>query len=308
MRRVELVRAARAVLQALRESRVHEALMEVGRGAPGEGARSALLGALREYTVRSTAFGPHERKVAQALDLAPLDDPAFWARAVGADEPAARAAAAQMAQSIRNTAAYLPKLLALLSNEALRRGAASSRGERSGDGLALLEVVVIENERQRSSPMRLITALESVWLLYDVAATMQGLPSSTLSVESCDAGSDKSFAFLGLEPVIAAVKQIVLSVWDRVVFYRGRQSDVRLEMIERSVPVLTELAKMKQTGALGPEQAELLRRGILSGVKKFLDAGCTIPEIEASSSHESRTLLAPSPRLLANPGDSPGLR
>lgn len=304
MRRAELVRAVRSVLHALRDSRVHEALAEVARGARGEQASFALLSALRGYTVRAAEFGPEERRVLQAMDLQALDDPAWWARVVGGGAeggPQAEAAAA-MATSIRSAGTYLPRLAGLLSTEALRRGAAAARQPPppSEDGLELLEVLVIETEGQRSSPMRLITALESVWLLYDAAATLLRLPSNTLGVAGCDSGSDKSFEFLGLAPVVASVKEILLSVWDRVVFYRGRPSEARVEMIERSVPVLNRIARMREAGEIGPEQAELLRRGIVAGVKKFLDAGCTIPEIEASASHEARDLLAPSPKLLAS--------
>jgi hypothetical protein len=303
MRRAELVRAVRTVLHALRDSRVHEALLEVGRGARGEQASYALLAALRAYTVQAAAFGPAERRVVQAMELQALDDPAWWARVVGGGEGGGpRAAeAATMAQSIRAAGTYLPRLAGLLSTEGLRRGAGAARRPTapSPDGLELLEVVVIEPDGQRSSPMRLITALEAVWLLYDAAATLLRLPSNTLSVAGCDAGSDTSFDFLGLAPVVATVKEILVSVWDRVVFYRGRPSEARVEMIERSVPILARIARMREAGEVGPEQAELLRRGIVAGVKKFLDAGCTIPEIEASATHQARDLLAPSPKLLA---------
>jgi hypothetical protein len=304
MRRVELIRAVRKVMAALKESRVYEALAEAGRAPGDERAKLALLAALRNYAVLSASFGAAEKTTARALELHHLDDPVWWARVVGGGgDGSAGAAATAMATSIRFAGANLPRLLALLSTEGLRRRAADPA--QPGDGKALLEVIVIESEdAERSNPVRLITALEGVWLLYDAAASMQKLPANTLSVAAMDSGSDKSFDFVGLAPAIKAVKDIVLSLWDRVVFYRGKQLEARFAMIERSLPVLERVAALRERGVIGPEEAEILRRKLLSGVKKFLEAGCTIPEIDDNEFERARALLAPSPKLLSNP-DSP---
>jgi hypothetical protein len=300
MRRVELIRAVRTVLAALKESRVHEALAQVARTPDDQHARGALLGALREYTVRSAGFGSGERQVAAALDLEPLDDPAWWATAVSGGAGEGGRPAAAMLQTIRTAGTSLPKLLNLLGNEAIQRSTAPPE-KQSADGMLHLEVIVIETELQRSSPVRLITALESIWLLYDAVAQMQRLPSNTLSVLSCDSGSDKAFYFLGLTPAIKGVRDVLMSVWDRVVFYRGRQAEARLAMIEKSLPALERIVSMRERELIGPEEAEILRRRVVAGVKKFLEAGCTLPEIESTDGARARALLTPSPKLLANP-------
>ncbi|MDB4948302.1 MAG: hypothetical protein JWM27_951 [Gemmatimonadetes bacterium] len=306
MRRVELIRAVRSVLSALKESRVHEALAQVARAPADPRASGALLAALRTYTVRSSAYGEGEQRVVDALDLAPLDDPAWWARVVSgpaADGGGAKAAAA-MLQTIRVAGASLPKLLNLLTNEAIRRQSAPA-DKQPADGMAHFQVIVIESERQRSSPVRLITALESVWLLYDAVASMQKLPANTLSVIACDSGGDKAFDFLGLAPAVKGVRDVLLSVWDRVVFYRGRPAEARLAMIEKSLPALDRIVSLRERSLIGPEEAELLRRRVVTGVKKFLEAGCTLPEIEDTDRDRARTLLTPSPKLLAGPRGAP---
>ena len=300
MRRVELIRAVRTVLAALKESRVHEALAQVAREPGQQTARHALLSALREYTVRSSAFGAGEKRVVEALDLAPLDDPAWWVTVVSGGAGEGGRPAAAMLQTIRLAGASLPKLLNLLSNEAIDRATAPAERQ-PADGMQQLEVIVIETGQQRSSPVRLITALEGVWLLYDAVAQMQKLAPNTLSVLSCDSGGDKAFYFLGLAPAIKGVRDILLSVWDRVVFYRGKQAEARLAMIERSLPALERIVALRERELIGPEEAELLRRRVVAGVKKFLEAGCTLPEIEDTDRDRARALLTPSPKLLANP-------
>lgn len=230
MRRIELIRAFRTVVGTLQQSHLREPLLNVLRARADGQAKYRLLAALREYTLRASQYGAAERRVARELDLRKLDDPAWWNRVMApAPDADARAPAevAEMARTLGSAVAYLPKLAALLENEALRRRAAPATPP-PADGLSHLEVLVIEGEGNGSTPARLNTALESVTLLYEAVATMQRLPLNTLSVIACDSGVDKSFDFLGRTPAIRAVKDVLLSVWDRVMVAKERQPEERL--------------------------------------------------------------------------------
>jgi hypothetical protein len=93
---------------------------------------------------------------------------------------------------------YLGKLTDLIKPDAIK-----SLEQRSNKSDEILSVIVIENENQHSKPERLSEALMSISLLYGVVADLEGINQNTLSVITCDSGSDKSFDFLGAAKAVA---------------------------------------------------------------------------------------------------------
>jgi hypothetical protein len=122
-----------------------------------------------------------------------------------------------------------------------------------------------------------------------------------LSVVGCDSGSDKTFELMGAAPVIDAVRDLIVSVWDRVVFYRALPAAQRYRQAAESLPVLDLVRERLDAGEMAPEQAELLRRRIVEGTGKFLVSGATIPELQERAYANPRTLMAPAPKLLSAP-------
>src|SRR5438874_445310 len=135
---------------------------------------------------------------------------------------------------------------------------------------------------------------------------MESVAENTLIVLACDSGSDKSFDLLGAAKVIAGVKELILSLWDRIVFYREAQIAQRLELVTASLPILEKLSHLQNSNAIAPEQAELLRRKVLDGVGQLIASGATIPEMGGRSHVDPRQLMAPEPKLLTSgAGHSP---
>jgi hypothetical protein len=170
-------------------------------------------------------------------------------------------------------------------------------------GKSVLSVIIIEQPKQYSTPERLTLILQAVSDLFAACSVLQGQPDSRLSVIGCDSGSDKSFDFLGAAKVIECVKEVILSLWDRIVFYRERKVENRLDLIAQSLPILDQINEMHQKGSLGAEQTEILRRQIVKACTDFVSTGALIPEISAKSFLEPRAILAPEPKLLSAPGE-----
>lgn len=299
MRKADLVNAAGQLSSALKESGVELPLVEVARlgyrrePVPGE-LLTRLLTALREYGIRASRFTRPSRALAETLGLAPLENADTWSLLIAAERRAQEAFT--YAERVRFATQHLPRVAGLLEQAGVPAVDAARR-----DGAALLTVQVIEAPRRFSTPTRLATLLESLDLLYSACATLAGAEPNGLSVIACDSGSDKTFELMGAPAVIAALRALLLSVWDRVVFHREVAVPQRYRLAAESLPVLHEVREQAKEGRISPEQAELLRRRIVEGTGRFLAAGATIPELRERAYANPRTLMAPAPRLLAPP-------
>jgi len=96
------------------------------------------------------------------------------------------------------------------------------------------------------------------------------------------------------------LRSLILDGWDKVVFYREKKIVEKGKAIASSLAIVEEINEKEKAGKISPEQAEILRREVISGFSKFLDAGATIPELEGRKTIEPRLLMAPSPKLIAN--------
>jgi len=117
-------------------------------------------------------------------------------------------------------------------------------------------------------------------------------------VAASDSGSDFSFDLLGNAKVIQQLKETLLSMWDRVVFYREFQASERMKLVGEALPLISDVNEMETSGKIGKEQAELLRRQISGNLDKFMQSGAIIPEMQERSHYEPRALLAPQPKYL----------
>ena len=185
----------------------------------------------------------------------------------------------------------------MLVPETIQQVNAASDKESPYSGKEILSVILIEG-RDLSRPARLVNVLESIELLFQSCAVLTETPSESVTVIACDSGSDKSFDFLGAAKVMEALKEVILSLWDRIVFYRELQIAERLELVAQSLPIMEKIGILEQEKRLGREQAELLRRDVLSGVTKFVESGATIPELEERAHFSPRLLLSPVQKLL----------
>ena len=108
---------------------------------------------------------------------------------------------------------------------------------------------------------------------------------------------------MGAASIIESLKEVLLKLWDKAVFFREIQTSNRLELIAQALPIIDRIGDLEVEKKLSPEQAELLRRKVADGAGKFLRVGATIPEMAAVSSHDPRRLMAPELKQLAAPAE-----
>lgn len=296
MRRTEIAEGAQQIIQAVKESGIDSAMDKMFEGRhtarPSDAPVAELLGALRQYSLYAHKYNGAAKRLAHILDLSNLENPKLWSELINLEN---QPVIYSSLRDLRFAIDYLPKIIEMVEPEP-----SDVIQHAINNGKSLLSVVIIEEDNRFSSPARLSNVLESVQLLYEACAIMNEMVPEGLSVVACDSGSDKSFDFLGVAKVIECVKEVILSLWDRVVFFRERKFSERIDLIAKSLPVIDRIGELEQDKKLGPEQAEILRRNIFEGVHKFTESGAIIPEIEERTHYNPRLLMSPIQKLLTS--------
>lgn len=249
-----------------------------------------------DYSLRAQRYSSAEQRILEVMGLKELQDPDWW-QALAQREPSL---SMSVLRAIRFTVEFLPYLAAMLERDYVDQTAAASK-ELIEQGFDTLSIVLVEDHGQRSTPDRLILALQGVSEIYQAIATIEGESHTDLSVVAIDSGSDKSFDFLGLAKVMVIFKETLIAIWDRRVFHRNVHVSMCVQNIAESLPIIAQIHQLKENGALSPEQAELLKRQMISGATKLLEVGAVSPEMELEAPSSPRALMRPEPKLLAAP-------
>lgn len=227
MRRVELEAATMEILSAIEKSKIYDALrdrIKTYRKSPDTKSEfpTELFGAIYRYAVEANNYSHAANDMADILDLSNLTYHEKWEGIAAIDDEGS--ALYSMLENIRFTTRYLPKFNRLIQQEFVEDISSKSENlPKEFQNKSLLSVILVEEKGMFSSPNRIIEIFEAISLLYESCATVLKTNSSDLIVLACDSGSDKAFDFLGLAKVVEQVKDIIISVWDRVVFYREKK-------------------------------------------------------------------------------------
>jgi|AraplaMF_Cvi_mLB_1032043.scaffolds.fasta_scaffold00044_18 hypothetical protein len=299
MRRETIIRASETILRDLNDSGIRAAVDQVV-GDRGGNKQKPSLASFQNYSIRTASHGDAEREIIDIFDLKALGEPDFWLSVITEEGPTP--SFYQVHSAVYRVFSFLPSVIKLLKQQRLE--AVRTSDPKAPDflrGKALLTVILPETEEQYSSPARLSFALDAIAGLYHVFATLNDLSDSDLSVISCDSGSDKSFDFTGMPQVIQGIRETIVAIWDRIVLHRHQQLRASIETIAQSLPVIERISHMESSGAIAPEQAEILRRKTVQACTKFLDAGAITIDLEVASDLSPRALMGPEQKLLAAP-------
>jgi hypothetical protein len=300
MRRMEIVEASQKIIDAINQSHIFEAFEKTLReGTPeGETFNAYLMSRLHEYSLLAKDYGPAAEKIAEILRLSSITDSNKWPDVVYTKE-GRPATIFVWNRYLYFAVNYLPLFLELIKPEYL--AAAQKRGDEVPDeykGKTLLTTILIEDSKHPPTIDRITDLLASVSSLYDTSTMLLKHPTVHLTMVGCDAGSEKTFEFLGATRVMEMVKEILLSLWDRIMFFRERQIAQRVELVAKSLPAINEIWAMENENKIGHEEAELLRVKLIDSVQKFITCGAVIPEMLERSTFDPHELMMPEPQLL----------
>lgn len=305
MLREEINDASKKIVAALVDSGVREALKNLRLAMRSDSLRqkySELLTAYGRYSALASEFGDNEKRISKALELDELLNAEFWSSVVSSQRIDAQLAQRLFAISNRVIFAieHFPLFLDTLQPDYIDPSE-DGKLETHHAGKALLRVTLPEKEYGLSIPGRITQMLDSINLMYSACAMLEDKKEDELVVAGCDSGSDKSFDFLGDANVVAAVKHILLSMWDRIVLMRTMDIAMRNRSIAQTLPINDTLEEMENSGDYEREYIAVLRNKLNKSVTMFAMCGATLPEFEQEKLHEPRNLLQPEVKLLAAP-------
>jgi hypothetical protein len=305
MRRLDIINAVIKIRQAVSDSKINEVIMAPLTGKDRYDPE-IIMESFQKFSNHFERFGDNEKRVLKIFGLDGIENPKLWAKIMTSEKTESREAARPFYRGMTFMQDYLHKIVDLLKQDHLeyvRHDNYISIDSPSKDNHAVITVILPEKDNESSHPNRLIKILESIGTFYSTISSLQDHKDNDLSVIAIDSGSDKSFDFLGAAKVVTAVKELVIELWDRVVFYREKKLNERIDLIAKSLPVIEKINSLEKGGKMEREQAEIFRRNILDGAKAFIECGAILPEFESHSSYNPRQLMAPEPKLLTMPDE-----
>jgi hypothetical protein len=308
MLRTEIVRGLSNLLAAVESSNVLDVVERVYRELTrqsGEVKITEVLEAYQKFLLAyNSEFTNAERQAMKILDVHEFAEAEWWSVVIGAASGGTKTQDAATAIGhplfrLRFVMDYLPNVIALLKRETdPDTRALQTEIYAGGNRPGHLILILPEEAGKFSSPIRVAGAIESIAILYEAFAELNVQSTTDLVINSCDSGMDKVFEFRGLNDLIEKVKELLLDLWDNVIYYREKRFSERLDLTAKNLPVLAEITALEEKNQLQKERAELLRRKFTSGATKFFETGSSIPEMTKFSNYIPRQLLSPKETLL----------
>lgn len=305
MRRDEIIRSTNTIIRDIRESGIFSMINRpIGelRGARSDGKTDTSwfnLAVFQDYSVRTSTYTDDQNAILSILELDNLSNPKFW-------EPAFRGGGADEFVAARNSVRFvldqLPKVVSLLERETDRISSGIDHGPLSDK--AIFSIYLPEEAGEHSSPERVLFAISSISDIYYAISQIHGHSVKDLVLLSCDSGSDKVFDFAGSGEMIREVKELVLGLWDRVVFHRHNQSMSNFAAIAATLPIIEEISKLESENKIDSETSGLLKHKLISASTKFLEAGTLTAEMDKQGHQSPRALMRPQPKLLLGPSQA----
>lgn len=310
MRRDELLGHTEILLEALESANIprlidesFQKLRNTSDSGFGDEERVKLLKALNWYSIIGNDFEPATVFLEQLFGLRELRDQSVWATLVSPEDSGeALRSIYTLQRRLSFATEYVPKIVELIQQDSTKNIDELKREYSDSEGDAeILRLILIHQQDRFSSPDRIVEALSSIDHLYEVYLELHALPLSSLAVISLDSGSDQSFDLLGIAKVIESIKDLIVELWDKIVFFNQRKNAEWLSQAVSTLSIIREIGELEEKGILQPEKAQILKDKASHAAEQFVNAGAYVPEIERRTHHNPRELLAPQPKLLVAP-------
>lgn len=301
MRRIQIAESVFTIINSIETSDLAKALSD-SRESFSPGRREApnidtrLLIALNHFNNSYMQFNEIELQIADIMSLNGIALPENWSALITPpDDPSELYKATNL---IRFALSHLPLIAKIIAPSYIKISTDAEFVIIKEENQEVFSVILYDNSTFPFTTDRFIALFSSLSSLYEVASSIQQTEVPPLLLQNCDSGNEKSFDFLGTAKTIQMVKEIILSMWDRIVFYREHKMSQRLELISQSLPIIDEIGQLREQEKISPEEAEILKRKVLTSVEQFMKSGAITPEMESQSKIDPVLLMTNEPKQL----------
>jgi len=305
MKRSEIINSFEKINRNLIDAKLIESLDLVVRGrttASSSTLNQDLLNALHSYAVSAKDYNSIDNQIQEILSLSDLVDPKQWGDLIIIKEPSGSRHLYELRMNIIIATKFLPEIIEIITPAYLLANKLSKGitiQKQSAEKTAVISLTLLDNSTLPLSTNRFISLFESIETFYKVSSKILDISGETLIIVGADSGSEINIDVSGTAKIIQMVKEILLSLWDRIMLFREIQTAKRISLVAQALPIVDQISSMEKDGKIEREQAEILRREVIDASRKFLSCGATIPEMNKTSTIKPNQLLAPEPKLIS---------
>lgn len=307
MRRSTILKSVTTVIDSLTSSNLLSVLKEAmeGRRARGDKPQfdTNVLISLTNFATKYGQFTDAEIEIASIIGISEYANPANWEDLVQQKETPMKLYEAHTA--VNFAIEYLPKFLEIVMPSYAKFD--FKQGEPQPiprEGRGIISVALYDNEGAPFTTDRFISLFTSMSVLYNVSSQILNQEKESLILLGCDSGDVKVFDFEGAGDAIKNVKETILSLWDMIVYHRQHKTNISLNLLTKGLPILEQIQQLKKADALEPEEAEILKKKVISAIGQFIECGATTPEMDDIRNIQPHLLMTPEPKQITQGEDA----
>ena len=252
-----------------------------------ESARDDVFHAISTFKVHRSNFSPAAESLLQALDLTFLGEASFWDILLADDKRISE----NRAQKVDSAYEALGQLEEFLEYDDVRSNFGFSEDR-------LCRIVLLDDSDEGTRVERVRDTIEGIRQIYQACAAISGTPKEDIRLLSLDSGSNKSFDFLGVAEAMNSLNDLLTSFWDRVLFLDAHKASARAKAIDDTLPVLREIAEMRDNENLSEREAEKLRQTAMNGIEMIGDSGAVTEMIRSNDDRDTKSISSDRRKLL----------
>ncbi len=255
---------------------------------------TAVLQCFAALSAATSQFGDAERGVLVALDIATLADPDWWARVISAISRSS--IPDELASEVTELCARLQVVINGFPVLA-RLAEASTTAPLEQQGLAL---TLPGRGGEPPTLGRVAATIEAVNQLWSAAEELTG-HRATLRLAGTEPGPTMTLYFDGQAEPLAELLDLLASVWEQVARLPGIPAEQHAALVPEMLPV------MDRIGRSGRSDALRVRGAVEAGVRRLLEAGCSMlgrpapPEAPVGRVSPTRPVMVPAATFQTSP-------